>query len=337
MSDKAFNMGWGNSIAVRSAFIQSLTGRDVVFTMKDLGEMDYPPHDGDQTLIDLTRRVIERQVGPTYRYILLTNGATGGVTLALRAYKKRGCNTVFTRSPPYFPIYPAQIASAGLIHRTETDDKPEGDRPVALIDSPTNPHGVIVNEGERFSMPMIWDAVYHNRVYTSGNYKPMACDVIVGSYSKLLGINGLRTGWIATNDPLLYERLKELVTAEYCGLSSASTIILLRILGQFKDDRWWEGFEREARFNLDYNREEWSKLNGYFGGVPVSPIGMFYYSYMDDACKELMAKSGISWTTGSSLGTHDDFGRFNLGQDCRVVRNAVREVLKNDRIKRVKR
>ena len=331
--DKRFDLGWGNSVAVRSAFLETCTGRPLIFSMKDLEGMNYPPHEGDADLINLTRRVIERQVGPTFNHILLTNGATGGVTIALRAFKKRGYNTAFTRSAPYFPLYPMQIRSAGLIHKTEGDDRLEGDKTVGLIDSPTNPHGVIVTEHGIFSMPVIWDAVYHNRVYTNGNYKPMSCDVITGSYSKLLGVNGLRTGWVATNDGLLYERMKELVTAEYSGLSSASTSILLELIGQFKDHRWWEEFESKARFSLDYNRGEWSKLGAYFGGVSASPIGMFYYSYMDRACKRLMAKSGITWTTGSSLGSTDEYGRFNLGQDCRLIRNAVREVLKNDRIR----
>lgn len=325
---KTYNLGWGNSVAVRSAFLDTVTVRPITFGLKELEGMDYPPHEGDLALIDVTRRVIERQVGLSYHHILLTNGAAGGCTLALRAYHQKGYDSAFTRSSPYFPIYPAMIESAGLKHVTEGDDRLQGDRPVALIDSPTNPHGLIVSGS--ISMPTIWDAVYHSRVYTSGIYKPMDCEVLVGSYSKLLGLNGLRTGWVATNDPLLYERLKSLVTAEYCGLSSASTSILLTLLSQFKNDDWWESFEGQARDNLDYNRGEWSKIEKFFGGMSTSPNGMFYYSYMDKACKKLMTKSNVVWTTGSSCGHNDDFGRFNLGQDNRLVRDAVREILKND-------
>lgn len=327
---KTYNLGWGNSVAVRSAFLDSVSGRPIVFGLKELEGMDYPPHEGDAALIEVTRRVIERQVGPTYNHIILTNGAAGGCTLALRAYEKKGYNVAFTRSSPFFPIYPAMIASAGLKHKTEGDDRSEGDRPVALIDSPTNPHGIIVSDGGGLSIPTIWDAVYHSRVYTNGNYKPMNCEAIAGSYSKLLGLNGLRTGWIATNDSLLYERLKDLATAEYCGLSSASTSILLQLLSQFKDYQWWEGFERQARYNLDFNRGEWTKVEKFFGGMSTSPNGMFYYSYMDKACKKLMTKSNVIWTTGSSCGHNDDFGRFNLGQDMKLVKSAVREILKND-------
>jgi aspartate/methionine/tyrosine aminotransferase len=328
---KTYNLGWGNSVAVRSAFLEhALTQGPIVFGLKELESMDYPPHEGDAALIEVTRRTIERQVGPTFNHIILTNGAAGGCTLALRAYKKKGYNTAFTRSSPYFPIYPAMIESAGLKHVTEGDDRNEGDRPVALLDSPTNPHGTIVSDGGGLNIPTIWDAVYHSRVYTSGNYKPITCEAIVGSYSKLLGLNGLRTGWIATNDPLLYERLKSLVTAEYCGLSSASTTILLRLLSQYQDNNWWAGFEHLARRNLNDNRSEWSKVEKFFGGMSTSPNGMFYYSYMDKACKKLMAKSNIIWTVGSACGHNDDFGRFNLGQDVNMIRDAVKDILKND-------
>lgn len=343
---RQFNMGWGNAVAVRSAFLDQTSGRPVIFGLKELEQMNYPPHCGEEALIEVTRRVIQRQVGLTYNHIILTNGAAGGVTLALRAYAGRGCNTAFTRQAPYFPIYPAMIKSAGLRHVVEADNRLPGDRPVALIDSPTNPHGLIVSDtsmispprimlsdGEEHNMPLIWDAVYHSAVYLPPKfYPPLQCDVIVGSYSKLLGLNGLRTGWVATNDYLFYQRLKELVTAEYCGLSSASTSILLQLLKPFKDERLWEGFERQARFNLDYNRGEWSKLERFFGGTPTGPNGMFYYSYMDGSCKKLMGKSNIVWTPGSSCGHYDEFGRFNIGQDMKIVKAAVKEVLKNDRI-----
>lgn len=327
---KRYDLSWGHAVCVRSAFLDHITGRPIVFGLKELENMNYPPHEGDEKLIEITRKVIERQVGPTFKHIILTNGATGGVTLALRAYAKKGYSVAFTRSPPYFPIYPSMIESAGLIHKIEADIRSEGENPVALIDSPTNPEGIVVENGN-LGMPLIWDAVYHSRVYTYSNYKPLGCNVIVGSYSKLLGLNGLRTGWVATNDELLYLRLKELVTAEYCGLSSASTDILLNLLSQFKDHRWWDHFEWAAKYNLDYNRGEWRKLEKYFNGYTVSPIGMFHYAHLDRSAKKLISKSNIIWTSGSSLGTDDNFGRFNLGQDCRLVRDAVKEVLKNDK------
>lgn len=332
MKNKIYDLGWGHSVAVRDAFLETLSGSPVIFGLKELEGMNYPAHEGEPKLIELTKKIIERQIGIKYNHVLLTNGATGGVTLSLRAYAKQGYNVAFTRSPPYFPVYPSMIKSAGLEQKTEGENRNKDDNPVGLIDSPTNPYGVLIGSNSNLGMPTILDAVYHNRVYLSKNPVPPPHTVMVGSYSKLLGLNGIRTGWIATNDDLLYERLKDLVTAEYCGLSSASTHIILQLLSQFKNGNWWDMFETSARYKLDFNREEWVKVKKYFEGIDPSPNGMFYYAHMDSLCKKLMSKSNIVWTSGSSLGTDDSFGRFNLGQDCRLVKDAVRTILKNDRI-----
>lgn len=326
---KTFNLGWGNSIAVRDAFLGELhPGKAIRFDMDALDAMDYPPHEGNAELIEITKDVIERQTGRRFIHVVLTNGATGACTLAMRAYQQRGYNTVFTPTPPYFPIYPAMFKSVGLKPKTGGMIVSESDKLIALIDSPTNPKGVIIRSLGSFTAPVIWDAVYNNRVYTEGKHAPLPCDVVAGSYSKLLGLNGLRTGWVATDDPLLYERIKELATAEYCGLSTASTTILLSLL----KDLNWDEFERQARFSLYRNREEWSKLEKYFSDEPTPENGMFYYGFIDSACRKLLEKSGIVWTTGSSCGHDDHFGRFNLGQSEEVVRQAVKTIKKNDKI-----
>lgn len=324
-----YNLGWGNAVCVRHAFLGELPNKTVFFPLNDTN-LSYTPHEGDPQLIEITRKVIERQVGPTYKHIFLTNGAAGGVTLALRAYAKMGYREAITRKPPYFPIYPAMIDSAGLKHLTDLNA--QVDLPVILLDSPSNPIGEVI-ENASISSPIIHDAVYHSKVYTYGNYKPLFCDVIVGSYSKLLGLNGIRTGWVATNDDLVAHRLHDLVTAEYCGLSSASNVVLLNVLKMYRSKTFWENFETRARTNLDYNREEIAKLEKYFQGAAVPRNGMFYYAPMDSACKKLMEKSEMIWTSGSSLGATDDFGRFNVGQDCKLIRDAVKTILRNDKIK----
>lgn len=331
---KEFNLGWGNAVCVRQAFLHGLSSRTVFFALND-ANLSYTAHDGDEELIKITRKVIERQVGPTFKHIFLVNGATGGVTIALRAYAQQGYQEALTRNPPYFPIYPAMIESSGLDHITEKDFSNRSEA-VILWDSPSNPDGRVKEDLGPIAgkiIPLIWDAVYHSKVYIAGNPSPLPCNVLVGSYSKLLGLNGIRTGWIATNDDLLALRIKSLIEAEYCGLSSASNVVLLSVLKEYRTKTPWENFENRARNSLDDNREEWSKLEKYFDGTPVPHNGMFYYSAIDESCKKLMEKSGVIWTRGSFLGTNDDFARFNLGQDCELIRKAVKEIKKNDRIK----
>jgi aspartate/methionine/tyrosine aminotransferase len=331
-SRKQYDLSWGNAVCVRHAFLDGLALKTIFFSLNDVN-LNYTAHSGDARLVEITRKVIERQVGTTYEHIFLTNGATGGVTIAMRAYAQRGHKDLVTRDPPYFPIYPAMIKSAGLRHTLFCDPK-NWENPVILWDSPSNPQGYVEQSLKAGHVPIIHDAVYHNKVYTYGNFKVMSSDILIGSYSKLLGLNGIRTGWIATNDPLLAERIKSLVEAEYCGLSSASNAVLLQVLKHYRSKTFWESFETKARQNLDDNRTEWAILEKYFGEVPVYRVGMFYYAPIDKACKRLLKKANVTWTKGSSLGTDDDWGRFNIGQDREMIRDAVKEIIKNDKAKK---
>jgi|SRR5581483_1036644 len=328
---KQFDLAWGNAVAIRHAFLEGIP-KTIFFKMSD-ENLRYTPHNGDPTLIEITRKVLERQIGRTYKHIFLTNGATGGVTIALRAYEQKGHKTVYTRKPPFFPVYPAMIQAAGMQHFYDmptTQKVLSQQNPVTLLDSPANPTGAI-NENIWTPTPVIWDAVYYSKVYISGFYHPPTHDLIVGSYSKLLGLNGLRTGWIATNDDALALRLAALVEAEYCGLSSASNVILLQVLKDYRSKTFWENFEYRAKNALNDNRGEWSKLEKFFGNQPICQDGMFYYAPVDGACHRLLTKSGITWTPGSKLWASDSHGRFNLGQDRKLVKEAVKEILKNDR------
>jgi aspartate/methionine/tyrosine aminotransferase len=223
------------------------------------------------------------------------------------------------------------VSAAGLYHFYASHFAASQEA-IYLVDSLSNPLGKFSEMKKNiFDSPIIWDAVYYGNVYAPGNHPQPQHHVLVGSYSKLTGLNGLRVGWIACHELRGYNIMKQLVAAEYCGISAASTKIIMDTVGKFTD--WhWDSFEHNAQNKLDYNRGEFSKLEKFFGGQPVGPYGMFYYVPMDTACKRLFEKSGIIWSPGSQLGTTDDFGRFNIGQDIQLVRKAVATVLKNDKI-----
>lgn len=330
-----FNLGWGESVAVRKAFLKQRKN-PIVFDTQTLESLGYPDYAGNPALIELTRKIIKRNIGKDYKHILITNGATGGATIAIRSFRMyREIQWCVTDKPPYFRFYPNMIRAAGMnhLHRDKISPDFTNNAPaVFLIDSLSNPLGKF-SQHDRYQYPhspVIWDAVYYGRVYTPGVHPQPDHDVLVGSYSKLTGLNGLRVGWIACNDDNGYKYMKTLVTAEYCGISVASTKIIMDTAGQFTD-RQWDAFEITAAHNLDCNREEFSKLEKFFGGTPVGPYGMFYYAPVDAACKNLLEKSGIIWSSGSQLHHTDDFGRFNIGQDVKLVKQAVTTILKNDK------
>lgn len=321
------DLTWGESVAVRQAFTEQLKLKTLLLT-NNLNDLNYSPFEGDAELLAHTRQVIKRQSGKDYRHVLLTNGAAGGCVITMRAYYQQGKTIGLTWPAPYFSIYPNMIAASGLEHMIEGHSMGiDVMKSVHLVDSPSNPEGIV--RGGRDFMPVIWDSVYGNKVYARFN-RVIPHDVYVGSYSKLTGLNGIRIGWIATDDSLLYERLKTLVTAEYCGLSTASVMILNKVLPDYD----WARFEGKALDALDQNKTEWQKLEKFFGGQAVPDNGMFYYGPMDADAQELFYKAGIVWTPSTRLGTaKDDHGRFNIGQSYNLIKKAVDEVLKADTLR----
>lgn len=323
------DLGWGNSVAVREAFLDTYHGNPLVFAKEELLKFDYPEHDGDLKLVEITRDVVERQSGRRYKHVFLVNGATGGCVIALRAYAQQDIKFCMTRKAPFYIRYPKMIEAAGLNHVQHTSHNPTRST-VTMLDLPSNPLALMDPIDMLAPNPTIIDAVYYNNVYMP--WRPLMLpkhDVMIGSYSKLTGLNGIRIGWLATDDDLLAARFQELITSEYCGLSESSSTLLKHMLQGFE----WERFEKSARFKLDCNRTEWELLERFFDGTSVPSIGMFYYGPMDPKAQQIFEKAGVSWTKGSALGTDDSFGRFNLGQSVGLIEQAVKAVLKADKIR----
>jgi aspartate/methionine/tyrosine aminotransferase len=329
MTKAIFDLSFGNSVAVRKAFLDTVPS-GITFTYGSMMRMDYPVHSGDPELVKITRQVIQRQIGKGYRHVFITNGATGADVIALRAYAQKGFKVCRTRKAPYYSRFPGMIAAAGMVHWTVEDGgwNQIHDTTVLLVDLPSNPIGTFDGVGFH-SGPIILDAVYYNNVYCGHEKRDSyGHNILTGSYSKLLGINGVRLGWIALDDDLLADRISKLLTAEYCGLSVPDAWIVRTYL----EDLNWDNFESRANMYLNFNRTDFSKLEKFFGGVPIPKVGMFYYAPVDKLCAKLLDEAGILYTKGSLMGASDDFGRFNIGQDMGMISEAVKTILKIDKI-----
>lgn len=329
-----FNMAWGNSICIRQAFVEAMNPIVVLFNINDFRDMGYTEHNGDPELIEATRAVLERQTGIRYEHIVLTNGATGGIVVALTALRNNTSigDCVYTSPAPFFRMYPDIIKNAGLDHlQTEHFSKHESG--IVLLDNPSNPKGTLYHGDHGISKYgrhiLIFDSVYFTKSFIGKHMPaPPIHDINVGSYSKMTGLNGVRVGFCATNNPLIYERLKQAVGSHYCGLSHAQNTITKQLIKNVD----WDLFENLAQKKLDDNRTEWSKLEKYFDDTPVYPIGMFFWSTADKACKDLLDSARVTYFPGSKLHATDDFIRINLGQDCQLVKDAVKAVLAEDKI-----
>lgn len=320
-----YDLSFGNSVCVREAFLNNYGHAPIFFSRKDLVNFNYPPYDGDPELIEMTRNIILEQTGQDYEHVFLTNGATGAVLIALNVFRDMNYTEVMTREAPYYIHYPNIISESKMEHRWIGGPH---DRPVYLIDLPSNPEGSM-DSYSILNYPLIIDGVYLNNIYMNGlRYGLPNHAIMIGSYSKLIGVNGCRIGWLATNSTELAPKIHKSVMSQYCGMDIAGSQLLKELLKNVD----WETFELNARNALNYNREEWSKLEKFFEDAPVHDIGMFHYGSMDMKAYDLFKKAGIKWVEGSAMGTFDNFGRFNLGQSNKLVKEAVKEVLRLDTI-----
>src|ERR1700676_2140985 len=109
-----YDFGFGNSPCVREAFLEHSLRGPITFGWKELASFDYPRHEGDLELIEITKKVVKRQIGKDYKHVFLTNGATGGVVITLRAYAKRKYWVCHTREAPFYTRYPGMISAGNM-------------------------------------------------------------------------------------------------------------------------------------------------------------------------------------------------------------------------------
>lgn len=332
--NKKLDLAWGHSICVRKAFVESIHPFLVYFNSYDVLKMDYTDHSGDLELIDMTRDIVERQVGIKYKHIFLTNGATGGLSIVLTSLKLLGNKEVVTNFAPFFRMYPDIIENCGLKHSQSNDFK-LCEPSLVLLDNPANPTGRLYLGDPTVSNELlnphkvIFDSVYYSKTYLPkiGAIVPKH-DINVGSYSKMTGVNGIRIGYVALNDDILATAIESVVAATYCGLSHPQYTVTKYLVKNVD----WDMFELKSKSNLDNNRSEWSKLEKYFGDHKVNDCGMFYWAPADKSCKDLLDRAGVTYFLGSKLYHNDDFVRINIGQDMEVVRDAVKAIIAEDKI-----
>jgi aspartate/methionine/tyrosine aminotransferase len=294
-------------------------------------DMGYPPHTGDLALIENTKKLIKDLTGKTYEYVIITNGATHAINAGIHALKTVDTGRLLTHHL-YFGFYP-QIASINNLEhkRFALGHEPISTRTdIVLVDSPNNPSGFITPQTFEASRT-IWDAAYWSPTYTKDwkkLYVPPAHVAMVGSYNKLTGINGLRVGWLATNDLQAYFKAHDYVTNTLCGVTSSGQWAVNKILENVN----LEVFYKESANLIDANKEELGRLNRLFGNQEIPEVGMFALWASDRKINEILAKAGVKFMYGKEVGSDPMSWRINLGNTFDQTRAMVEDVLRADKI-----
>jgi aspartate/methionine/tyrosine aminotransferase len=152
---------------------------------------------------------------------------------------------------------------------------------------------------------------------------------MVGSYNKLTGINGLRVGWLATNDLNLYSKAYEYVTHDLCGATASGQWAVQKILKEVD----LKQFYKESVFMLDDNKTELQRLDKIFSNQPIPKIGMFALWESDVRINSLLDRAGVKFMDGSSVGASPSSWRINLANTPSQTRDMVKDILALDRRK----
>lgn len=311
------DLAWGNPYFLLETLDRHYTQKLAPFNIKG---MVYAPDAGFERLVELTKQVIRDAMGLEYKHVIITHGATHAINTALRIYKKHAHDyfSDYVYTPDFgFPYYSDMIERAGFVRKNIAESNFANDD-IMLIDSPNNPTGRQYTMGNDLA---IWDAVYHNKIYNASPTQPYH-GVMVGSYSKLLGLTGARVGWIATNNDRLASQIQDYALKDLSTLSVPSQGLIIDILQQIDLQR----FMAVGGGYLNDNKEVFNEINYLFAGQNIPEVGMFHVVQTDEIAKDLFRRCQIEF-----IELDRETIRFSLGQTRTNMKEAVKRIIQEDK------
>ncbi|WP_126454668.1 pyridoxal phosphate-dependent aminotransferase [Sulfuriflexus mobilis] len=266
------------------------------------------------------------------RRIVITPGASGALQLIFSALINPGDSVVM--ADPGYPcnrhfVRLNEGETIGVPVNADSDYQLTADllkqywatnTVAAMLASPSNPTGTIVNEASLQAMHavsqarggnLIVDEIYHGLVYDqdiSTALKISADDVfVINSFSKYFGMTGWRVGWLVAPEGYIdaIDRLAQNV------FLAASTPAQYAALAAFQPETMEILEQRRAAFaeRRDYLLPALREL-GF--DIPVTPQGAFYLyancsRFTDDSYRfagRLLEEAGVAITPGIDFGSH---------------------------------
>jgi len=331
------DFGFGDTRGIRDLFVAhagAILNQSLIGLWKDCG---YPKHEGEDRLILRLRLLIRNLTGYDYKHVLVTNGATNALNAYLYAAKNRSNDkkTHVLTNKLYFGFYPGIIENAGLIH-VPTEITNTGDREIQIIDSPSNPLGVLCPlTNECGGANRVWDAAYFSPTYCGILAKNLTLknpkiipphDAMAGSLNKLTGLNGLRVGWLATDDDGIYNKAYDYVTNDLCGVSMPSQMVAAKLLENIDLDPFYS----LSKALLDSNRTEMQRLDKLFGGQKIPETGMFALFEVDNKILKILDKASVKVMSGKFCGDPRMSARINMANSNQATKLMISDILKAD-------
>lgn len=280
----------------------------------------YPLVGGEPELLEELHRHY-----PEYKHIVVTGGAKQAIEAAFFGFKTVERRSIVSHQAPYWPSYPTLARSQGL------DFNVRGPRSanILCVTSPNNPDGAqSMDPAQEFDL---WDAAYAQPLYGYYGIAPKH-RVAVFSAAKLLGLSGLRVGWLATNDDDLANAARYFVEITTSGVAIPSQMHLTGCLKALRDPNQitvLTAASFRARAALMANgasfTEILSDLVEEVRGVPACGEGMFawFLPMKPWGFQRALTDAKVKIVTGEACGGQEGWIRMSMGHNPEITRAAL--------------
>lgn len=190
---------------------------------------EYPDPKGYKPLVQMLE---EKHKAP----VIITNGAKQALGACFYALQKMGRLNI-AMSSPYWALIPPLVEMHGLNWFTPNNAQCHIASEFGfLLLAPNNPDGFtlsaveLMEEAQKLKdkgIPLIHDAAYYTHVYLPQTHSlPSFGDVQVYSISKMLGLSGLRLGYVVCHNKEFYKLIQQYMEAMTVGVSIIPQIFL---------------------------------------------------------------------------------------------------------------
>jgi aspartate/methionine/tyrosine aminotransferase len=284
---------------------------------------EYPTPTGYQPLVKLLE---EKHKAP----VIITNGAKQALGACFYALQQMGKKMMGMRSP-YWALIPPLVEMHGLNWTTEsTFDS-------YLYLAPNNPDGwikpfyLMFHEIDSFKddgIPCIHDAAYYTHVYLPTSYELRTMgDAQIYSISKMLGLSGLRLGYVVCPNPEFYKLIQHYMENMTVGVSIIPQIFLFDLFRRMHAyPTLTQQFEGQSASDLEQSKKIIQQVDPEILEVPTNLIsnpGMF--GWFKVGPKADFVKAKVNMIDGALFGI-PGYIRMNLAFDEKTMLDIVQRL-----------
>lgn len=283
----------------------------------------YPYPAGHKDLVSI---LSERFKAP----VVVCNGAKQALAASFYAVHRADQLKLIRFRSPYWALLPPLVESMDL----DWVDSLEGSRRSAtLLVAPNNPDGWCSENFQKKSEgPLIHDGAYNTEAYLpKEKVLGPTGDLQVFSFSKMLGLPGLRLGCVVCHNEKYYDHLLQYMEASTVGVSNVSQEFLAQMFRNLNPNVF-EEFNSQCRQSLTNAKNLLTQISPQILDVPKpeSYHGMFAWCRVINA--EALQQSRVKFASGKPFG-QEGFVRINLALDFNLLEEVVNRLNFYDKIK----